>query len=340
MALRKYSLGFLTLGCSVARWARCDTRVRSREVSRWPMKILAGVVTLLTWYAIASLAQAQDPINPATSPRQVPMNPAERANLRWVLDWWRQVIEAGHLELAPKYQAESYIQHNPNISTGRAGFLAAFGEENSPVNPIPEQLKNPPRIAGARGDYVWMMFARRREATAATPEYIQYHFDLLRLQGGQLQEHWDANRKRPGSGAVVHGVSPKPPAQFATGNLTAAERETRSIAIKVASQIYLEGRTELAADLMSADYIEHNPNMQRKGNVQDRLRAFEPPQTLRSVEPTLALVNGEYVLMMWDLTAPDPDDGTRQYPWNYFQLVRVRDGKVVEHWDQDAPRGT
>jgi len=27
---------------------------------------------------------------------------------------------AHHVELAPKYQAEDYIQHNPNIATGRA----------------------------------------------------------------------------------------------------------------------------------------------------------------------------------------------------------------------------
>jgi len=33
------------------------------------------------------------------------------------------VLHAGHFELAPKYQAENYIQHNPNVPTGRAGFI-------------------------------------------------------------------------------------------------------------------------------------------------------------------------------------------------------------------------
>src|SRR6185437_10680215 len=106
-------------------------------------------------------AQAATAVNLPTARRVVPMTSAERANLRLTLDWWREVIEAGHLELVPKYQAESYIQHNPNISTGRAGFLAAFAKGNSPLNPIPPRLKNPPVLAAARGDYVWMMFEKR-----------------------------------------------------------------------------------------------------------------------------------------------------------------------------------
>jgi predicted SnoaL-like aldol condensation-catalyzing enzyme len=59
---------------------------------------------------------------------------------------------------------------------------------------------------------------------------------------------------------------------------------------------------------------------------------------LQGDEPAVSIVNGEYVLMMWNLTSPDPDDLQRTYPWNYFQLMRVHDGKVIEHWDQDALR--
>ncbi|HVQ15870.1 MAG TPA: hypothetical protein VMS40_19860, partial [Vicinamibacterales bacterium] len=51
------------------------------------------------------------------------MNAQEQANLKFVLDWWREVIQSRHMELAPKYQAEDYIQHNINIQTGREGFV-------------------------------------------------------------------------------------------------------------------------------------------------------------------------------------------------------------------------
>ena len=266
------------------------------------------------------------------------MSSAERANLRLTLDWWREVIEAGHLELAPKYQAESYIQHNPNISTGRAGFVAAFARDNSPVNPIPARLKNPPALAAARGDYVWIMFEKRHAASATDPAFYQDRFELLRLQEGQVQEHWDAAAKLPGSGVVRPGVSPKPPLQFNTGKLTQAELAARETAVRAASEVYLQGSTELASELIAPDYIEHDPNLQHAGSVAERLAAFVAPQLLLSYEPTVVLVNGEHVLMMWTLFAPDPDNTRQAYRWNYFQLVRVRDGKVVEHWDQDTYR--
>ncbi|HEY6926873.1 MAG TPA: nuclear transport factor 2 family protein [Steroidobacteraceae bacterium] len=293
----------------------------------------AVVVGLLT--AVCA-AQAATAVNSPTARHVMPMSSAERANLRLTLDWWREVIEAGHLELAPKYQAESYIQHNPNISTGRAGFLAALAKDNSPINPIPAGLKNPPPLAAARGDYVWIMFEKRHASSAAGPAFYQNRFELLRLQGGQVQEHWDADAKRPGSGVVRPGVSPKPPLRFNTGKLTKSELAAREIAVRVASDVYLRGATELAPELIAPDYIEHDPNLQHAGSVTERVAAFVAPQLLLSYEPTIVLVNGEHVLMMWTLFAPDPDNTKQAYRWNYFQLVRVRGGKVVEHWDQDA----
>ena len=277
-------------------------------------------------------AQAATAVNLPTAPHRVAMNAAERANLRLTLDWWREVIEAGHLELVPKYQAESYIQHNPNISTGRAGFLAAFAKDNSPVNPIPARLRNPPVLAAGRGDYVWMMF----ETRLPSPAFYQNRFELLRLQDGQVQEHWDIDAKLPGSGVVRPGVSAKPLLQFNTGKLTQAELAARQIAVRVASEVYLRGTAGLAAELIAPDYVEHDPNLQLQGSVTERLAAFVAPQLLLSYEPTIVLVNGEHVLMMWTLFAPDPDNTKQAYRWNYFQLVRVHGGKVVEHWDQDA----
>jgi predicted SnoaL-like aldol condensation-catalyzing enzyme len=200
---------------------------------------------------------------------------------------------------------------------------------------MPMHLKNPPPLAGARGDYVWMMRERRHDASSESPLYYQYRFDLLRVQNHQVQEHWDADLKEAGTGAVNYGRSPKPPAQFNTGTLTAAEHTTRAIAIDATSHVYMEHKLALAGELIASDYIEHDPNLSVKPTFQTRLAAFRPPSGLRNSVPVISIVNGEYVLLMWDVESPDPDDSTRNYPWNYFQLVRVHGGKVVEHWDQD-----
>lgn len=67
------------------------------------------------------------------------------------------MIVARHVELALKYQAEDYIQHNPNIPTGRAAFVKFFGSLGPP-QPIPDRLADPPAVASGRGDYVVLVW--------------------------------------------------------------------------------------------------------------------------------------------------------------------------------------
>ena len=85
--------------------------------------------------------------------RTAPMNASEQKNLAMVLTWWREVIEARHTELADKYQAEDYIQHDPNVLTGRAPMIAYFEHVGKPINPIPEKLTLPPVVQGAKGAF-------------------------------------------------------------------------------------------------------------------------------------------------------------------------------------------
>jgi hypothetical protein len=76
-------------------------------------KAVALVLVLLASFAPAASAQ------PSNQSAQ------EKTNLKLVLDWFREVIQAYHLELAPKYMAEGYIQHNPNISRGAKDSLSS-----------------------------------------------------------------------------------------------------------------------------------------------------------------------------------------------------------------------
>src|SRR5215831_12098994 len=92
-----------------------------------------------------SLLSAES-INPPTTPQTAPMNAAEKKNLDTVLNWWREVISGRHSELAPKYQADDYIEHNPTISTGRAAFMKFITSLGAPVNPIPRSLNPGPVV--------------------------------------------------------------------------------------------------------------------------------------------------------------------------------------------------
>ena len=196
---------------------------------RFSVQSVAAVLAL----AFGSVTASAESINPATKPQVAPMTKQEKKNLDIVLNWWREVIYAGHMELAPKYQAENYIQHNPNINTGRAAFVEMFGRIRKPMNPIPAAMPpdSSPVVAGAKGDFVWLIFeASNKDPRNEANTYFANTFDVIRVEKGLVQEHWDSLRKRPGRGEVNVGVSPKPPSQWSTGKLSKAAfpSETRA----------------------------------------------------------------------------------------------------------------
>lgn len=113
------------------------------------------------------------------------------ANKRLVYDFWREVFEGGHMELADKYLAEGYIQHNPNVATGRAGFVDAFSKWVKP-KPIESRVKAPLVAIMAEGDLVVLSFVREgTDPKDASKKYTTTWFDMFRIEAGKIAEHWD-----------------------------------------------------------------------------------------------------------------------------------------------------
>lgn len=118
------------------------------------------------------------------------------ANKKLVYDFWREVFEAGHMELAEKYMAESYIQHNPNVPTGRAAFVEFFTRFVKP-KPIEAKVKAPLVAIVAEGDYVVLSFvSEAADPKDATRKTTTTWFDMFRIENGKIAEHWDPALKR------------------------------------------------------------------------------------------------------------------------------------------------
>lgn len=283
-------------------------------------------------------------INPPTTPQTAPMNKQEKKNLDMVLEWWRVVIQGGHLDQTSKYQAEDYIQHNPNVNTGRAGFVEFFSKFSKPKDPIPAKLANPPVVMGAKGDYVWLIWeTEQKDPRDASKTYHSNSFDVLRIQNGKVQEHWDSAMKMRGSGDVKTGVSPKPPMEWNTGKLSKQEEQTKELATEELKDMLQYGHLELADKTMDPGYIQHNPNVPQGRDGFKEFMAKIPgrrPEDAKPIRaewpnpPALFLLDGPYAVMMWDRKAKDPDDPSRMYTWNHYDVVRVENGKIKEHWDE------
>ena len=118
-------------------------------------------------------------------------DPKLAANKRLVYDFWREVFEGAHMELADKYMADSYIQHNPNVPTGRAAFVEFFQRVRKPA-PIEPRIKAPLVAIVAEGDFVVLSFAREHaDPKDATKKYTTTWFDMFRIENGKIAEHWD-----------------------------------------------------------------------------------------------------------------------------------------------------
>src|SRR6266704_5929976 len=85
------------------------------------MKKHLGSLVLASAALIMANAHAQVAVVPSANHEQLLASPDARlaANKRLVYDFWREVFEGGHMEFAERYMAEGYIQHNPNVPTGR-----------------------------------------------------------------------------------------------------------------------------------------------------------------------------------------------------------------------------
>jgi len=122
-------------------------------------------------------------------------DPQLAKNKKLVYDFWRSVLEAGHLELAPQYMTETYIQHNPNVPTGRQGFLDFFSKF-AKARPIVDTIKGPLIAIVAEGDRVVLSFkAVNRDPKDPSKTYTTTSFEMLRVENGKIAEHWDSALK-------------------------------------------------------------------------------------------------------------------------------------------------
>ena len=82
-------------------------------------------------------------------------------------------------------------------------------------------------VQGAKGDYVWLIWeTEQKDPRDPSKTYHANSFDVLRIQNGKVQEHWDSALKFPHSGSVNTGVSPKPASAWNTGKLSKEEDHT------------------------------------------------------------------------------------------------------------------
>ena len=95
------------------------------------------------------------------------------------------------------------------------------------------------------------------------------------------------------------------------------------------------GLADRAGEFIRDDYIQHNPNAgQGLTGVQDYIRSTRPEREIKD-KLDLPLIHlmaeGDYV--MTSFVRPEKDASGETYYSTWFDLYRIEDGKIAEHWD-------
>lgn len=128
------------------------------------------------------------------------MNTAEQ-NKKFVLDAFDTLFNKRDYAAAERLWSPDYIQHSAYIGPGREGLFEL-------VRAAPAEFRYENALAVASGDYV--MLHGRFSGFGAPVNWIVV--DIVRLENGQLAEHWDviqdeATRDGSKSGLPMFGDS-------------------------------------------------------------------------------------------------------------------------------------
>ena len=95
------------------------------------------------------------------------------------------------------------------------------------------------------------------------------------------------------------------------------------------------GHHERAHEFIAENYIQHNPNAaQGLAGIVDYVRETRPVREIKDTLelPLITLVaEGDYV--MTSFVRPEKDAAGETYYSTWFDLFRIENGKIAEHWD-------
>jgi predicted SnoaL-like aldol condensation-catalyzing enzyme len=135
----------------------------------------------------------------------------------------------------------------------------------------------------------------------------------------------------PHGAAFAEGTNNCPPAQIEHNEeliwrLAEADLDDPQVMLKA------------TGDLIHPDYIQHNPFVAhlkgRQGVEEAFLSLIKQGISARYAKPALVLANCNYVAAMIHFKRPEPDQPTTTYDSYWFDIWRIEDGKLIEHWDQ------
>ena len=86
---------------------------------------------------------------------------------------------------------------------------------------------------------------------------------------------------------------------------------------------------------MADDYLQHNPMVPTGRQAFTDFFGRLPRQPVKSEIDNLVtmLAEGDMVVLAFRRELPDPKNAGKTYTTTWFDMFRIKDGKIAEHWD-------
>ncbi len=112
----------------------------------------------------------------------------------------------------------------------------------------------------------------------------------------------------------------------------------KAVVLKVMELLIDPEVSEQAREYLTPEYIQHNPEIESGA---DGIIAFTKTEEARAArenmrpapEPPVLVAEGDKVVMMISRDLPDPENPGQTYRAYWFDMWRVEDGRLAEHWD-------
>jgi len=141
---------------------------------------------------------AQEPVVGVADPESLfkDSDPKLNANKQATLHIMKDLLQCNHWNEADKWLTARYVQHNPNVASGREGVVRFFGTR--PRTPTCDKLTTKVVAVLADGDLVTVVMPREvKDPKDPSKGYTTTWFDMWRFVDGKADEHWDPAIKPP-----------------------------------------------------------------------------------------------------------------------------------------------
>jgi len=214
-----------------------------------------------------------------------------------------------------RFFSEPFVQHDPNMGDGLPGLRAFVTElANSTTTNITIYR------TVVDGDIV-MLHSKDDGWPGFSGPVIA--FDLFRFKDGKIVEHWGGQTPETGPNPSGHTQVDGPAAVLGRERTEA----NRTLVSSFKQVVTVELRFDRVGQFIDGDHYTQHASKVGDGvaRMQARVSGVVKPGAAQVLIPRLYIAEGNFVLALVEARTEPPTAN--------YDLFRVENGKIVEHWD-------